>query len=209
MEELASLLKSNDPSVVLAARHALEPMLSDDSRSVSTRAEQALATAQDAKTPGSLHTTGSDAPVDPQSTHRPALRPHGPAVPLLGRLSTRTLTPAAIVTVLGAALLIGSMFMRQYQQPEIGWESNPRYTVLITLLAVIAIGLACVGVRRGRGWWLLAQIAIAYFLLATPLQLLDRDFIHLSAGPWLAIVGCVAIATSATSQWPRRTVIAH
>jgi hypothetical protein len=200
VEELASLLKSNDPSVVLAARHALEPMLGDDSRSVSTRAEQALATAQDTKTPESLHTPGSDAPVDPQSTHRPALRPHGPAVPLLGRLSTRTLTPAAIVTVLGAALLIGSMFMRQYQQPEIGWESNPRYAVLTTLLAVIVVGLACVGVRRGWGWWLLAQIAIAYFLLAMtfPLQLSNYSYSHMSPGRWLAVVGCVAIAVGAT-----------
>jgi hypothetical protein len=50
VEELANLLKSSDPSLVIAARDALEPMLGDDSRSVSTQAAQALAVGQDTRT---------------------------------------------------------------------------------------------------------------------------------------------------------------
>ncbi len=95
VEELANLLKSSDRSVVLAARDALEPMLGDDSRSVSTRAGQALAMAQDAKTPESPQTPGGEMPAKRQNTHRPVPQPHDPAAPLLGRLSTRTLTSAA------------------------------------------------------------------------------------------------------------------
>ena len=203
VEELASLLKSNDPSVVLAARHALEPMLGDDSRSVSTRAERALATAQDTKTPESPHTPVGDAPADPQSTHRPASQPHGPAVPLLGRLSTWTHAPAAIVTVLGAALLIGSMFIPEFGPRLKGtqWYLNPTYALLSSLLAVIVIGLAGVGVRRGWGWWLLAQIPIAYFLVAAtfpPQYVGGHGYNQLPKGWWLAVVGCVAIAGSTT-----------
>ena len=200
VEELASLLKSNDPSVVLAARNALEPMLGDDSRSVSTRAERALATAQDTKTPELPHTPGGDAPADPQSTHRPAPRPHGPAVPPLGRLSTRTLVPAGIVTVLGAALLIGSMFLPRYEE-ESSWHYSHHYAELIILLAVIVIGLAGVGVRRGWGWWLLAQFAIAYFLVAASFPLQWNKYNSLEAGWWLTVTACVAIAAGATQSF--------
>jgi hypothetical protein len=209
VEELATMLKSSDTGVVLAARHALTAMLGDDSRSVSTRVEQVLATeilapAQAGKTPESPHTLG-DTPVEQQHTRRSTPQPHGPVTPPLGRPSTRTLTPAALVTVLGAALLIGSMFMRQYQPRDIwesgtGWESNTRYAVLITLLAVVVVGLAGVGVRRGWGWWLLAQIAIAYFLLSAtfPLQLSSYSYSHMSPGRWLAVLACIAIAVGAT-----------
>jgi Caspase domain len=51
IEELAKLLKSNDPAIVLAARHALKPMLDDDSQRVSTRARQVLAAARLTETP--------------------------------------------------------------------------------------------------------------------------------------------------------------
>ena len=190
-------------------------MLGDDSRSVSTRAERALATAQDTKTPELPHTPGGDAPADPQSTHRPAPRPHGPAVPPLGRLSTRTLVPAGIVTVLGAALLIGSMFLPRYEE-ESSWHYSHHYAELIILLAVIVIGLAGVGVRRGWGWWLLAQVAIASLLVATtfPPQRLGYKYHyeHLPAGWWLAVVGCVTIAASAIATaalwWPRHATAA-
>jgi Caspase domain len=197
VEELATMLKSNDPGVALAARHALEPMLKDDSRSVSTRAERALATAQDTETPESPHTP-VDTPIEQRNTHRP----HGPAVPLLGRLSTWTHAPAALVTVLGAALLIGSMFIPEFGHGFKGtqWYLNTKYALLSSLLAVIVIGLAGVGVRREWGWWLPAQIPIAYFLVAAtfPPQYIYRSYNHLPEGWWLAVVGCVAIAGSTT-----------
>jgi hypothetical protein len=46
VQELAELLSSRDPAVVLAARQALTHMVGDDSRRVSTRAKAALAEAE-------------------------------------------------------------------------------------------------------------------------------------------------------------------
>jgi hypothetical protein len=195
VEEFATMLRSNDPSVVLAARHALESMVDDDSRSVSTRAEQVLATAQGTNTPESPHTPGGDEPAEPQHPHGPALQPHGPAALLIGRLSTRTLAPAALVTVLGAALLIGSMFMLQFKVGS-PWPHRLHYAAPITVLAVIVVGLFGVGVRRGWGWWPLAQIAIASYLLTQTSWSLSES--ASSEGRLPAVVGCIAIAVGST-----------
>ncbi len=198
VEELANLLKSSDAGIALAARHTLELMLGDDSRSVSTRAEQALAAAQN--TPESQRTPGLDTSAEQQNTHRIAPRPHGLAVPPSGGLSTRRLVPAGIVTVLGAVLLIGSMFMPRYEKKS-SWGYSPSYAVLIILLAVIVVGLAGVGVRRGWGWWLLAQLAIAYFLVAASFPLQWQKYNRLEVGWWLTVTACVAIAASATQSF--------
>jgi hypothetical protein len=68
VQELAELLKSRDPSVVLAARHALTRMLGDDSRRVSASAQDALSAAgrRDADPVGAPAEARDDATRDPR-----------------------------------------------------------------------------------------------------------------------------------------------
>jgi uncharacterized membrane protein HdeD (DUF308 family) len=124
------------------------------------------------------------------------------------------LRATGIVTVLGAVLLIGSIFM-QYKpwfESESGsvWQASLHYAVLVTLLAVVVIALTGFGMRRGLDRWLLPRLAIAYFLVAStfPLQWLTFRYGHPPMEWWLSFVGSVAIAAGTTTLvifWrPRR-----
>jgi hypothetical protein len=66
VQELAELSRSRDPSVSLAARHALSEMLGDDSRRVSTGAQAALDAAERAE----AEHAEPERPVDAQPVRR-------------------------------------------------------------------------------------------------------------------------------------------
>ncbi len=108
VEELANLLKSSDPRLIVAARDALESMLGDESRSVSTRAAQALDVGQDAttlessrfppeaevaETPPAVHDLAS-APKSKAST--PSAEAEAPGVDAHRRRAERSHDPALL-----------------------------------------------------------------------------------------------------------------
>jgi hypothetical protein len=117
VEELANLLKSSDPSLVIAARDALEPMLGDNSRSISTRAKQALAVGQDTKSPESprfpeAEVTETSPAVHLASAPKPGVSAPGPETARRASGRSRALLATRLgvvaVAIVGAAVIAAS-----------------------------------------------------------------------------------------------------
>jgi molecular chaperone DnaK len=99
------------------------------------------------------------------------------------------------IAVVGAILLIASRFMH-WAVDVSAWQASflpTRYSVLLTVLSVLAGGLVVGGLARNRGWMISLATGIGAFLTGAAFPLILPNYHHLKAGFWLGILGGVLI----------------
>lgn len=114
-----------------------------------------------------------------------------------------------VATVAGGGVaVIGSLFVHYAADTSV-WQLTTRYPVLLTILALVAIGLTAASLAVNRTWLLAVATAVSAFILgeAFPAELTSYNY---QLGFWLAVAGAAIMvlggimATAASIKESRR-----
>jgi hypothetical protein len=231
VSELARLIRSRHAGLALAARLALEHLADDDSRTVSAAAVEALAAAPKREAGPPVPQAGRPAPKPSPSLPKPgppkqervptpaAEAPKVPAAPAPEPVPAsplpsgaprpdRRLPVAGGIAILGALLVVLSMFPKYHISDSSSLGSYPYFLRYVVVLAtVVAASAIAIVIPRSRGLVstgvLVGAVAASTdalmgsvcYMLSVP------SFSYFLAGQWLHLAGHVAFVVAAVLAW--------
>jgi Protein of unknown function (DUF2510) len=132
----------------------------------------------------------SAAPAQRVSGAQPVYSSAGHRTSALGRTG-------AILTGSGGIVLMVSFLLHLYSGQSF-WALTTRGPVILTVLAFVAVSLAGVTLLTSRPALVVAQVALAFYLLGQMFPVGSESYSGLQIGYWLGVAAAVVMAVGAS-----------